>query len=86
MNRLDDILKDILDKLPDAAWQQRLILRLDSGYGSDKRVEKLKAKTKFVTKCYSSARASKLAKEVQKTIGEWLKIVSIYMNYLRRMV
>lgn len=73
-DRLDDILKDILDKLPEVVQQKRLILRLDSGYGSDENVQKLKNKTYFVTKCYSSKRASKLAREVSK--HDWEEVAN----------
>ena len=54
-DRFDDLLNDTLAKLKDVAREDRLILRLDSGYGSDKNIEKLKDKVKFVAEVRRTA-------------------------------
>lgn len=46
----DDLLNDTLSKLKDVSKENKLILRLDSGYSSDKNIEKLKDKVTFVIK------------------------------------
>lgn len=71
-HRFEDLLKDILAKLPDAAREKRLILRLDSGYGSDANVEAMKNKLLFVVKAYSTARAANIAKTIRKE--DWEEI------------
>ncbi len=65
-NRFDDLLNDTLSKLKDVAKENRLILRLDSGYGSNENIEKLKDRVKFVVKGYSTTRASNIAKTIAK--------------------
>jgi len=65
-DRFDDLLNDTLAKLKDVARESRLILRLDSGYGSEKNIEKLKNKVKFVAKGYSTTRAANIAKTIAK--------------------
>lgn len=78
-DRFDDLLNDTLAKLSDVARENRLILRLDSGYGSDKNIEKLKNKVKFVAKAYSTARASNIAKTIAKEEYEEIdRFVDIY--------
>jgi hypothetical protein len=71
-HRFEDLLKDILAKLPDAARETRLILRLDSGYGSDANVEKMRNKVLFVAKAYSTVRAANIAKTIKKE--DWEEI------------
>jgi len=51
--RFNDLLNDTLFKLSDAAREKKLILRVDSGYGSDKNIEQLRYKVLFVAKAYS---------------------------------
>ena len=67
--RFDDLLQDILEKLSDAAKDNRLILRMDSGYGSDSNILKLQNKVLFVCKAFSTARADKIAKGIGK--NDW---------------
>lgn len=80
ITRLHDILKDIVKKYNSVIEDNRLILRADSGYGTDEGVLLLKAtKAKFVVKGYSSQKAERLAKSVKK--GTWEEInecVDIY--------
>lgn len=67
IKRLKDMLEDISLKYSEAITNNRLILRADSGYGSDEGVVMLKAtKAKFVIKGYSSQRAKNLAANVKR--------------------
>jgi hypothetical protein len=71
--RLNDMLDDISVKYSEAITNSNLILRADSGYGSDDSVEIFKAtKAKFVVKGYSSQRAKNLASKVKK--DDWEEI------------
>lgn len=72
--RFGDLLNDTLVKLSDVAKDNRLILRVDSGYGSDDNIEKLRYKTLFVAKAYSTVRAANIAKDIGKK--EWEEIDS----------
>lgn len=73
IKRLKDMLGDISIKYSEAITNNRLILRADSGYGSDDGVEMLKAtKARFVVKGYSSQRAKNLATKVKRY--EWEEI------------
>jgi hypothetical protein len=64
--RFEDLFKDTLLKLSDIAKDNRLILRMDSGYGSDDNILKIKDKVLFVCKAYSTARATNIAKKISK--------------------
>jgi hypothetical protein len=64
--RFDELLKDTLIKLCDVAKNNRLILRLDSGYGSDDNIEKMRYKVRFVVKAYSTVRATNIGKTIKK--------------------
>ncbi len=67
------MLDDISVKYSKAITNSNLILRADSGYGSDDSVEIFKAtKAKFVVKGYSSQRAKNLASKVKK--DDWEEI------------
>lgn len=73
IKRLNDILGDVTKKYTEVIKNNRLILRADSGYGSDDGVEMFKAtKAKFVVKGYSSQRAKNLAAKVKR--AEWEEI------------
>lgn len=63
-DRFEDLLNDTLAKLQDIVNEKRLILRIDSGYGSDKNIEKIKDKVKFVAKGYSTTRAFSIAQAI----------------------
>ncbi|HQF37388.1 MAG TPA: transposase [Candidatus Dojkabacteria bacterium] len=64
--RLEDLVKDTLVKLADVAKDNRLILRMDSGYGSDDNIHMIKDKVLFVAKAYSTVRATNIAKSIKK--------------------
>lgn len=64
--RFDDLLKDTLIKLSDAANDNRLILRMDSGYGSDDNIQKVRHKVLFVAKAFSTVRPRNIAKSISK--------------------
>jgi hypothetical protein len=70
--RFEDILKDTLVKLSDIAKDNRLILRVDSGYGSDDNIQKIRHKVLFVAKAFSTVRATNIAKSIKKT--DWDEI------------
>lgn len=70
--RFDDLLHDVLVKLKDVVKEKRLILRIDSGYGSDENIEKIRYKVLFVAKAYSTVRASNIAKSIRKE--DWEEI------------
>jgi len=70
--RFNDLLNDTLFKLSDAAREKKLILRVDSGYGSDKNIEQLRYKVLFVAKAYSTVRATNIAKTINKC--DWEEI------------
>ncbi|HEX9061597.1 MAG TPA: transposase [Clostridia bacterium] len=71
--RLKDMLDDISVKYSKTITNNSLILRADSGYGSDDSVEIFKAtKAKFVVKGYSSQRAKNLAANVKR--DDWEEI------------
>lgn len=71
--RLKDILDDISVKYSEAITNNSLILRADSGYGSDDSIEMFKAtKAKFVVKGYSSQRAKNLAEKAKR--DDWDEI------------
>jgi len=77
--RFDDLINDILAKLSDIRKDNRLIIRMDSGYGSDDNLLRIKDKIWFVAKAYSSARATKLAKTISEQ--DWYEVdpfVDIY--------
>ncbi|MCX7921255.1 MAG: transposase [Clostridia bacterium] len=64
--RFDDLVKDTLVKLSDIAKDHRLILRVDSGYGSDDNINKIRHKVLFVAKAYSTVRPTNIAKTIKK--------------------
>lgn len=70
--RFNDLVKDTLIKLSDIAREKRLILRIDSGYGSDKNIEEIRYKVLFVAKAYSTVRATNIAKTIHKE--DWEEI------------
>lgn len=70
--RFGDLLKDILLKLSDIAKDNKLILRMDSGYGSDDNIFELKDKVLFVSKAYSTVRATNMAKNISK--NDWEEV------------
>ena len=70
--RFDDLLHDVLVKLKDVVKERRLILRIDSGYGSDENIQKIRYKVLFVAKAYSTVRASNIAKSIRKE--DWEEI------------
>ena len=73
IKRLNDMLEDIVLKYTETITNNRLILRADSGYGSDDGIKMLKStKAKFVVKGYSSERARKLAASVKR--DDWEEI------------
>ena len=77
--RFDDLVNDILVKLSDIRKDNRLILRVDSGYGSDDNLMKIKNKILFVAKAYSTVRATNIAKTIDKQ--DWIEVnecVDIY--------
>lgn len=63
---MEDLLGSILSKYPDQIRQERLIVRLDSGYGASKNIAYLAnlKGLKFVAKGYSTTQAAKIAKTV----------------------
>lgn len=68
--RFDDLVKDTLVKLSDIAKDNRLILRVDSGYGSDDNIRKIQHKVLFVAKAYSTVRPTNIAKSIKKSDWE----------------
>lgn len=68
--RFPDLVKDVLKKLPDAANEKRLVLRVDSGYGSEDNIEHIKHKVLFVAKGYSTTKAANIAKSIKKSDWE----------------
>ena len=71
IKRLKNMLEDISVKYNEAIANDCLILRADSGYGSDDGIEMLKAtRAKFVVKGYSSQRAKNLAANVKMDVWE----------------
>jgi len=70
--RFDDLVKDTLIKLSDIAKDNRLILRFDSGYGSDDSIQSIRYKVLFVTKAFSTVRATNIAKSIKKE--EWEEV------------
>lgn len=68
--RFEDLVKDTLVKLADVAKDNRLILRMDSGYGSDDNIRKIQNKVLFVAKAFSTVRAANIAKSIKKTDWE----------------
>ena len=70
--RFDDLVKDTLVKLSDVAKEHRLILRIDSGYGSDDNISKICDKVLFVAKAYSTVRAANIAKTIKKE--DWKEV------------
>gem|GEM_PF-1995705 len=65
--RFEDLVKDTLVKLADVAKDKRLILRMDSGYGSDDNIRKIQNKVLFIAKAISTVRAANIAKSIKKT-------------------
>ncbi len=65
-SRLEDLLGSVLTKYPDQLRQERLIVRLDSGYGASKNIAYLAniKGLKFIAKGYSTTQAAKIAKTV----------------------
>jgi hypothetical protein len=80
IKRLKDMLEDISVKYSETITSKCLILRADSGYGSDDGVEMLRATgAKFVVKGYSSKRAKNLAAKVSRDDWEELdECVDVY--------
>lgn len=73
IKRLKDMLEDISVKYGETITNDHLILRADSGYGTDDGIEMLKATgAKFVVKGYSSKRAKNLAAKVNR--ADWEKV------------
>jgi len=70
--RFDDLINDILIKLSDIRKDNRLILRMDSGYGSDDNLINIKNKIWFVGKAYSTIRAATIAKSIGEQ--EWNEV------------
>jgi hypothetical protein len=70
--RFDDLVNDILVKLSDIRKDNRLILRVDSGYGSDDNLINIKNKIWFVAKGYSTVRATNIAKTISKQ--DWIEV------------
>jgi transposase len=68
--RFDDLLKDTLIKLSHIAKDNRLILRVDSGYGSDDNIQKIRHRVLFVAKAYSTVRPTNIAKTIRKSDWE----------------
>jgi hypothetical protein len=64
--RFVDLVNDILVKISDTRKDNRLILRVDSGYGSDDSLMTIKNKILFVAKAYLTVRATNIAKTVGK--------------------
>ena len=73
IKRLKDMLEDISAKYGEAITNDHLILRGDSGYGSDDGIEMLKeTRAKFVVKGYSSKIAKNLAVKVNR--ADWEEV------------
>nr|PZN07921.1 MAG: hypothetical protein DIU64_11465 [Caldicoprobacter oshimai] len=78
--RFDDLLSSITSKYIEHLKSGKLILRLDSGYGSAENIEKLKSikGLKFIVKGYSTKTAANIAKSVplsaytQVNDGAWV--------------
>lgn len=70
--RFDDLVKDTLVKLADVAKNNRLILRIDSGYGSDENIRKIRNRVFFVAKAYSTVRPTNIAKSINK--ADWEEV------------
>jgi hypothetical protein len=70
--RFGDLVNDILVKLSDTRKDNRLILRVDSGYGSDDNLITIKNKILFVAKAYSTVRATNIAKTIGKQ--DWAEV------------
>lgn len=70
--RFEDLVKDTLVKLSDIAKDNRLILRVDSGYGSDENIRKIRHRVLFVAKAYSTVRPTNIAKTIKKS--DWEEI------------
>lgn len=68
--RFDDLVKDTMAKLSDTAKSNKLILRVDSGYGSDDSIQKIKDKVLFAAKAYSTVRAANIAKCIKRSDWE----------------
>ena len=68
--RFEDLVKDTLVKLADVAKDNRLILRMDSGYGSDDNIRKIQNIVLFIAKAFSTVRAANIAKSIKKTDWE----------------
>jgi hypothetical protein len=68
--RFEDLVKDTLVKLADIVKDNRLILRVDSGYGSDDNIQKIRYRVLFVAKAYSTVRAANIAKTINKSDWE----------------
>ena len=68
--RFEDLVKDTLVKLSDVAKDNRLILRMDSGYGSDDNIRKIQNIVLFIAKAFSTVRAANIAKSIKKTDWE----------------
>ncbi len=64
--RFGNLVNDILVKFSDIKKDNRLILRVDSGYGSDDNLITIKNKILFVAKAYSTVRATNIAKTIGK--------------------
>ncbi len=65
-HRFEDLLKDVVQKGPHAAKEKRLILRIDSGYGSDENIQLMENKVLFLAKAYSTIRAANIGKTIDK--------------------
>ncbi len=68
--RFDDLVKDALVKLRDIAKDNRLILRMDSGYGSDDNIKNIRHRVLFVAKAFSTVRPTNIAKGIKKSDWE----------------
>jgi len=68
--RFEDLVKDTLVKLSDIAKDNKLILRVDSGYGSDDNIRKIRHRVLFVAKAYSTVRPTNIAKTIKKSDWE----------------
>lgn len=70
--RFDDLVRDTLAKLSDVAKSDKLIFRIDSGYGSDDNIQKFRDKALFIAKAYSTVRPTKIAKGIRK--DDWVEV------------
>lgn len=66
-DRIEDLLTATLSKFRDNLLKKKLIIRMDSGYGSMENIEKLKSipNLLFLTKGYSTRQSANLAKDIK---------------------